>query len=37
MMKGEYIKIKNFKGKIKSPCIIYADFEGILMPKDNGK
>ena len=37
MMKGEYIKFKNFKGKIKSPCMIYTDFESILVPKDNGK
>ena len=37
MMKGEYIKFKNFKGKIKTPCTIYADFKSILVPKDNGK
>ena len=36
-MKVEYIKFKNFKGKIKSPCMIYTDFESILVPKDNGK
>ena len=37
MMKVEYIKFQNFKGKIKSPCMIYTDFESILVPKDNGK
>ena len=35
--KGEYIKFKNFGRKIKSPLIIYANFEGILVPEDNGK
>ena len=35
--KGEYIKFKNYEGKIKSPFIIYADFESILLPEDNGK
>ena len=35
--KGEYIKLKNFERKIKSPFVIYADFESILVPEDNGK
>ena len=34
---GEYIKFKNFGRKIKSPFIIYTDFEFILVPEDNGK
>ena len=36
-VKGEYVKLKNFERKIKSPFLTYADFESILMPKDNGK
>ena len=35
--KGEYIKLKNYERKIKSPFTIYADFESNLMPEDNGK
>ena len=35
--KGEYIKFKNFERKIKLPFMIYADFESILVPEDNGK
>ena len=35
--KGECIKLKNFERKMKSPFMIYADFESILVPKDNGK
>ena len=35
--KGEYVKFKNFERKIKSPFMIYADFESILVPEDNGK
>ena len=35
--KGQYIKFKNFERKIKSPFMIYADFESILVPEDNGK
>ena len=34
--KGEYIKFKNFGRKIKSPFMIYADFESILVTEDNG-
>ena len=37
LKKGEYIKFKNFERKIKSPFMIYADFESILVPEDNGK
>ena len=35
--KGEYIKFKNFERKIKSPFVIYANFESILVPEDNGE
>ena len=35
--KGEYGEFKNFERKIKSPFMIYADFESILVPEDNGK
>ena len=35
--KGEYVKFKNYESKIKSPFMIYADFESILVPEDNGK
>ena len=35
--KGEYIKLKNVRRKIKSPFIIYADFESILVSEDNEK
>ena len=35
--KGEYVKFKNFERKIISPFMIYADFESILIPEDNGK
>ena len=35
--KGQYIKFKNFERKIKSPFMIYSDFESILVPEDNGK
>ena len=35
--KGEYVKFKNFERKRKSPLVIYADFESILAPEDNGK
>ena len=34
--KGEFVKLKNFERKIKSPFTIYADFESILVPKNNG-
>ena len=35
--KWKYVRFKNFERKIKSPFIIYADFESILVPEDNGK
>ena len=34
--KGEYVKFKTYEKKIKSPFIIHADFESILVP-DNGR
>ena len=36
-IKGEYVKCRNYERKIKSPFIIYAGFESILVPEDNGK
>ena len=35
--KGEYVNVKNFERKIKSPFMIYTDFESILVPEDNVK
>ena len=35
--KSEYIKLKYFERKIKLPVMIYANFESILVPEDNGK
>ena len=35
--KGEYAKFKNYETKIKSPFMIYVDFESILVPEDIGK
>ena len=32
--KGEYVRFQNYERKIKSPFMIYADFESILVPKD---
>ena len=37
LKKGKYAKFKNFKTKRKPPFMIYADFENILVPEDNGK
>ena len=34
---GKSIKFKNYGRKIKSPFMIYADFESTLVPEDNGK
>ena len=34
--KGETVKLKNYTRKIKSPFMIYADFESILVPENNG-
>ena len=30
--KSEYVKFKDFERKIKSPFIVYANFESILVP-----
>ena len=35
--KDEYIKFKNYERKIKLPFMIYADFESIVVPEDNGE
>ena len=35
--KGEYVKLKNFDRKIKSPFMIYAEIERILVFGENGK
>ena len=35
--KDKHVKFKNRERKIKSPLIIYADFESILVPENNGK
>ena len=35
--KGEYAKFKNYERKIKSPFMIYTNFESILVPENNGK
>ena len=37
LKKGKYAKFKNLKTKRKPPFMIYADFEDILVPEDNGK
>ena len=34
--KGEYVKFKKYKNKMKSPLMIYADFD-IVAPEHNGK
>ena len=34
---GEYVKVKNYERQIKSSFIIYAGFESILVPENNGK
>ena len=34
---GENIKFTNFEKKVKSPFMIFADFENKLVPKDNTK
>ena len=33
--KDEYVKFKHYERKIKSPFIIYVDFESILVPENN--
>ena len=35
--KGAYVTFKNHERKIKSPFIIYEDFESILVPVNNEK
>ena len=35
--KGEFLKFKNYERKIKSQFMIYADFESIFVPENNGK
>ena len=35
--KGKYVKFKNYERKIKSPFMIYVDFECILVPENNEK
>ena len=35
--KGEYVRFKNYEGKIKSPYMIYADLESTLLPEGSGK
>ena len=35
--KSEYIKIKSYERKINLLFMIHTDFEGILVPQDNGK
>lgn len=37
LKKSEYVELKNYERKIKSPFIIYADVESILVPEDNEK
>ena len=33
----EYVRFKNYERNIKSPFVIFADFENILVPEDNTK
>ena len=35
--KVEFVKFKNVESKMKSPFMIYSDFEIILVLEDNGK
>ena len=35
--KGKYVKFKIYERKIKSPFVVYADFESILVQEDKGK
>ena len=37
LKQGGYVKFKNYERKIKSPFIIYSDFESILVAKNHGK
>ena len=36
-IKSEYVRFKNYQRNVKSPFMIYADFECILVPEGNGK
>ena len=36
-MKGEYVRFNSFKRKMKSPFMIYVDFESVVVPEGNGK
>ena len=36
-IKCEYVKFKNYERKIISPFMIYASFESIMVPDENGK
>ena len=33
--KGKFVKFKNYERKTKSPFLIYADFENILVLENN--
>lgn len=33
----KYIRFKNFERKYKLSIMIYADFESVFLPEDNGK
>ena len=35
--RGEYVRFKYYERKIKSPFMIYKNFESILVAEDNGK
>ena len=35
--RGEYVQFKNYERKVKSPFIIYTDFESILGPENKRK
>ena len=35
--KSRYVRFRNYERKTKSPFLISADFESILVPEDNGK
>ena len=35
--KGKYVKFRNYEREIKSPVIIYAGFESILVSENSGK
>ena len=34
-LRSEYVKFKNYEKKVKLPFVIYADFESILVTKEN--